>query len=95
MYQPERSGRSWRTTILDQRLEIGRHIIENPSLKPKADQLFDVAYADARRLAASETGLRLDTFPIAPPFSRELMQSESWYPTPAAGSSDVEPGAGR
>ena len=94
MFQPERSGRSWRTTILNQRLEIARQIAENPSLKPKADSLFNTAYADACRLAASETGLSVATFPITSPFSRELIQSDDWYPKPVVGSPDVEPAAG-
>ncbi len=94
MFQPERSGRSWRTTILNQRLEIARHIAEDSSLKPKADSLFETAYADARRLAASETGLPIATFPIMSPFSRELMQSDDWYPAPVVGSPDIAPAAG-
>ena len=80
--------------LLNQRLEIARHIAENPSLKPKADGLFNTAYADARRLAASETGLSVATFPITSPFSRELIQSDDWYPKPVVGSPDVEPAAG-
>ncbi len=40
MYQPSKSGRSWRTTILNQRIEVAQHIDDNPSLKAKADALF-------------------------------------------------------
>ena len=80
MYQPERSGRSWQTTILNQRIEIVRHMNDNPSLKSKADDIFAEAYADARDLAAVETGLPLATFPDAPPFSREQALERTWLP---------------
>ena len=80
LHQPERSGRSWQTTILNQRIEIGRHMKDNPSLEPKAEAVFAEAYADARELAASETGLALSTFPQALPFSREQALDRTWQP---------------
>ncbi len=80
MYQPEKSGRSWRTTILNQRIEIARHVKTLPSLKAKAAAVFAEAYADAPESAASETGLALVTFPEAPPFSREQAVRSDWHP---------------
>ena len=35
-YQPERRGRSWELTIKAQRVQIRRHISENPSFKINA-----------------------------------------------------------
>ena len=70
MFQPARAGRSWRTTILNQRIAIARHMKDNPSLKSKADEIFAEAYADARLIASSETGLPEETFPMEPPFDR-------------------------
>ena len=43
---------------------------DNPSLKFKANDIFAEAYADARLVAAAETGLPTKTFPPTPPFSR-------------------------
>ena len=80
MYQPARSTRSWATTILDQRIEIADHIGDSPSLKPKLADIFDKAYRDGRKLAASETGLPLGTFPVEPPFSSDEALSQSWLP---------------
>ena len=71
MFQPARAGRSWRTTILKQRIAIARHMADNPSLKSRADVVFAEAYADARLIAASETGLSNETFPVEPPFDRQ------------------------
>lgn len=78
--------------VLEEIESLGRK--EVSELRSKADSLFETAYADARRLAASETGLPIATFPIMSPFSRELMQSDDWYPTPPAGFPDIEPAAG-
>ena len=80
MVQPERSGRSWHTTILNQRIEIARHMKDNPSLKSKEDVVFAEAYADARELAASETGLALAAFPVAPPFNKNEALQKDWVP---------------
>lgn len=84
IYQPSRSSRSWKATILDQRIEIARHMRDNPSLKSRADDLFVESYSDARKLAASETGLSIKLFPAALPFTRDQALDESWHPTPAA-----------
>ena len=70
MFQPARAGPSWRTTILNQRIAIARHMKDNSSLKSDADDIFAEAYADARSIAASETGLPETTFPAEPPFDR-------------------------
>ena len=80
MFQPEKDGASWRTTILKQRIEIAHHTAENPSLKSKADDLFAEAYADARKLAAAETGLAPTRLPVTPPFTRTQALDESWQP---------------
>ena len=85
IYQPAKAGRSWATTVLNQRIEIARHIQDNPSLKAKADVLFAEAYADARKLAAAETRIDLDVFPAQPPFTRGQATDQSWRPrTPGA-----------
>jgi hypothetical protein len=80
IYQPEKASRSWGTTILNQRIEIAQHMDDNPSLQAKVDVLFLKAYADARKLAASETGISIDVFPVAPPFSRDEASNQEWHP---------------
>jgi hypothetical protein len=82
IYQPEKSSRSWKTTILNQRIEIAQHMGDNPSLEAKTDAIFLRAYADARKLAASETGLAIGAFPAVPPFTRDQAVSQSWEPAP-------------
>ncbi len=63
-YQPTHQGASWRRTIERQREAIGELLSDSPSLKPLLDQTMQVAYKDARRDAAVESGLSQSTFPL-------------------------------
>lgn len=78
MCQPERATRSWATTILNQRIAIADHLVDNPSLKPRLSEVFLESYANARDLAASETGLALERFPENPPFTSAEALSRTW-----------------
>lgn len=79
--QPENDGRSWKLTIVEQRIQIGRLLADNPGLKPKRQQLFEEGYGDARKLAIVETGLTAETFPKSPPFTVDQAEDERWRPT--------------
>jgi len=62
-HQPERRSRSWALTIQDAQAKTLRLLNENPSLKGTLSELLVEAYDDARRAAAIETELELETFP--------------------------------
>ena len=62
-YQPNRAGRSWMLTIEVQQDKVRRLLSDNPSLRRKADDELHGAYRQARRLAAIETKLPIETFP--------------------------------
>ncbi len=79
-YQPARRTRSWRVSIAKQRVGIERVLRQNPSLKASLEARYVDAYADARRLAAVETGLQRETFPPECPFQREDALAEEWLP---------------
>lgn len=66
-YQPERATRSWKLTEIEQAAEIEELLRTSPSLRSQIDERFASAYRSARRRAATETGLELDTFPAEPP----------------------------
>ena len=69
--QPDRLTRSWVTTIIEQQSEI-RSIIELiPSLGRQAETIAALAYPDAVRRAARETGLPASCFPAASPWTVE------------------------
>ena len=73
--QPRRARRSWRVTVERERINVERNPDEIPSLRPKLAGLFAKRYADARRLAATETRLPIATFPVDPPFSLDELRS--------------------
>lgn len=61
-HQPERRSGSWRGTIREQRREL-RQLLESGTLRNHAEAVLADAYAEARRQAADESELILDTFP--------------------------------
>lgn len=79
-YQPQRRSRSWRGTIVRERINAERVLEENPGLKPHRERLFATAYRGARKEAAAETGLPLATFPEAAPFSLAQALDEEFWP---------------
>jgi hypothetical protein len=77
LYQPERASGSWRGTIVEQATRIGELLEDSPSLVQHVEAFTDVAYGNARRQAAAETGLPIETFPPArtPEFDRAVAQA--------------------
>jgi hypothetical protein len=74
-YQPQRQSRSWVGSILEHRLRAEDQLADNPSLLPRRDDAIARAYKQARLGAASETGLRPDTFPDVCPYDwQTIMQ---------------------
>jgi hypothetical protein len=83
-HQPQRRSRSWRGTIVRERNNVERVLEDNPGLKPRRNRLFVTAYRGARKEAAAETGLRIASFPEAPPFTLDQATDEDFWPEPAA-----------
>lgn len=67
-YQQDKRTNSWRASIREHRQRLGRDLADSPSLKPYLTEVFSECYQDARSLAADETGLVIDTFPVESPF---------------------------
>lgn len=63
-YQPERRSNSWLASIVEHRQRLRQAIAESPSLQPYLIEVFQQCYQDARALAAAETGLAIEVFPI-------------------------------
>ncbi|HEX6011383.1 MAG TPA: DUF29 domain-containing protein [Geminicoccaceae bacterium] len=85
-HQPQRRSRSWRGTIVRERNNVERVLEDNPGLKPRRNRLFATAYRGTRKEAAAETGLRIATFPEAPPFTLDQATDEDFWPEPDARS---------
>jgi hypothetical protein len=78
-YQPTLRGRSWSLTIEQQRLRLGKHLTDNPSLKSQLDDVIADAYQDARIDAERETHLARSVFPPSCPFTvDEAMNPDFW-----------------
>jgi len=77
IYQPERASNSWRGTIVEQATKIQALLEESPSLAQYQPHLAALAYRDARRRAAAETGLPIATFPETemPEFARAVARA--------------------
>ncbi|MGA9377931.1 MAG: DUF29 domain-containing protein [Phormidium sp.] len=83
-YQPEKRSNSWKATIVEHRQRLKKAVQESPSLQPYFEEIFNECYQDARELAAAETGLPIDEFPVESPFvmaeilnSNYLIEGES------------------
>ncbi len=78
--QEKGRGKSWRLTIEIQRIELERHLADNPSLASKiADALVD-AYRTARLQAARETKLDAKEFPTSCPWTYDEIIDDTFWP---------------
>lgn len=82
-YQPERriSGRSWESTMIEQRRRIRRLLRESPSLRSEVPGMIEEEYLDIRRQAAAETGLPLTMFPDTCPWTVEQILDSTFLPS--------------
>lgn len=79
VYEPELRGKSWVSTIKEQRRKIPRRLKKNPELKSKPEEITAEAYEDARQSASDETGLPEQTFPKLCPWGlEEALNPEFW-----------------
>lgn len=79
-YQPERRGKSWRSTIREQRRRSARLMSKNPSLRPQIGDILAEAYGDAVLIADRETDLAEGTFPTECPWSFDQMMDDMFWP---------------
>ena len=91
-FPPERRSRSWRTSVVNQRLDIARQLKLSPSLKAVLEEEFGDAYPRARSDAEQQTRLPERTFPPAPPFTLAEALDPDWWPEVDGGEPiDVAP----
>jgi hypothetical protein len=79
----EFEGRSWRNTIIEQRLAIEYLLREHPGLKSKLADAAVKAYPLATDLAAAESGLPLSSFPAECPYAVDDVLDRAFYPDSA------------
>ena len=79
-YQPSHRSSSWESTIDEQRNAIALVLEDSPSLKSFVELEINNRYPTARKRAAKETGLPIDTFPIICPFITAEILDPDFYP---------------
>lgn len=82
----EFDGRSWRTMIIHQRTELKLLLRKHPSLQRLWSAAVHSAYADARELAAAESSLPIETFPVACLYADASILDEKFLPATEAQS---------
>jgi hypothetical protein len=80
-YQPKKRSNSWRATIVEHQQRLKKAFKESPSLQPYFTEIFNDCYQDARELAAAETGLAIQEFPVTIPFNPEEILNSDYLPT--------------
>ncbi len=76
----EFEGKSWRKTIIEQRLQIENKLEDNPSLKSYLDEAVYKAYPKAVVFAVKETGLQKSLFPDNCPYTIAQLLDYDFYP---------------
>ncbi|WP_035987433.1 DUF29 domain-containing protein [Leptolyngbya sp. KIOST-1] len=79
-YQPQKRSNSWRFTLKEHRRRLQEALKSSPSLRAYLTQNFAECYAEARDLAATETGLDLEVFPETSPFTPEETLDREFLP---------------
>jgi hypothetical protein len=78
--QPGLRGRSWQSTLREQRRQSAKLLKESPSLRQQVTALIRQAYPEALADALDETGLRPQTFPAECVFSIEQILDPDYLP---------------
>ncbi|NJL88595.1 MAG: DUF29 domain-containing protein [Coleofasciculaceae cyanobacterium SM2_1_6] len=79
-YQPKKRTNSWKFSIREHRRRLEEDFEDSPSLQNYYREVFTKCYANARKLAADETGLALDIFPVESPLSPEEVLDAEFLP---------------
>ena len=79
-YQAPKRTRSWRNTILTQRMDIADLLEDSPSLKPLVTEKIQGAYEKAKLKAEDETGIDRGRFPQECPYTLEQSLSPEFFP---------------
>jgi hypothetical protein len=79
-YQQTRRGRSWRSTIVEQRSRIARRLQESPSLRREVPAMLAAEYPLARLKASDETRLEESVFPEVCPWTAAQVLGEEFWP---------------
>ena len=90
-YQSVRRGRSWRSTIVEQRQRIAKRLRESPSLRPALLAMLEEEYRLARLKAGDETRLPEAIFPQTCPWTAEQILDDTFWPEAREKAPEAQP----
>lgn len=79
-YQPEKRTNSWKFSLREHRRRLEEDFEDSPSLQNYYREIFPKCYGNARKLAADETGLVLEIFPVESLFTPEEVLDAEFLP---------------
>lgn len=79
-FQPEKRSGSWNRSILEHRRRVNKSLKNSPSLVPYLESVFTECYDDARKQAAAETELPIETFPQDCPYTPDRARNPDYMP---------------
>ncbi len=79
-WQPEKRGRSWQSTINNQRTQLRDLFWQSPSLRPKLAEAILEIYSQAVEEASSQTGLPEDVFPSLCSYAPDQILDRNFLP---------------
>lgn len=82
-HQSSRQSRSWSNSIADGRRQIELILSDSPSLRGALEAGFEACYTRARREAARQTRLAIETFPATAPFTLDQAIEDGYWPETA------------
>lgn len=79
-FQAANRSNSWRASIANARIEIEDILSDSPSLENYLPTVVAKAYANAKTLASTETGLEIATFPENLPYELSQVLDADFLP---------------
>lgn len=76
----EFEGKSWRNTLIEQRVAVRYLLDENPGLKGYLAEAVIKSYPQAVELAARESELPIETFPVPCPYTQAQILDPEFHP---------------
>lgn len=80
-YQPEIRSKSWKGTIVRQRIDIQDILEENPSLQSQIDESISRSYKHALAILEEETPLNLKSLPKDCPYTFIQLMDKEFFPS--------------
>lgn len=80
-YQSDKRNKSWKGTIVRQRIDINDVLEENPSLKSQIQEIILKSYKYALAILEEETPLDLKSFPSECPYTFIQMLNDEFFPS--------------